>query len=175
MLKADSLIGILLLACVLTGCGRQAPQRPSYRSGQKTEVDSAQLALMLWQQQLAEAADDELARYVQASSDTFALYDNRTWMRICYKGRQHEPKIQRGEEYVIHLVVYDLKGQLLADIQRPFVIGKMELPMAADANMAVLNPGARVEMVAPWYMAYGANGAEGVPPYTNVIIEMEIQ
>ena len=165
----------MLLAGLLAGCGRQAPQRPSYRSGKAAEVDSAQLALMLWQQQLAKAADDELARYVQQSGDTFALYDNCTWMRICDKGRQYEPKIQRGEEHVIHLEVYDLKGNLLADILRPFVVGKDQLPMAADANMTVLNPGAKAEMVAPWYMAYGASGTESVPPYTNVLIEMEIQ
>lgn len=174
-MKTNRLIAILLLACVLVSCGRQAPQRPSNRKEKVAEADSAQLSLMLWQQRLAEAADDELARYVQQSGDTFALYDNRTWMRICRKGRQDEPKIQRGEEHIVHMEIYDLKGQMLADIQRPFVIGKMELPAAADANMTVLNPGARVEMVAPWYMAYGANGTDGVPPYTNVLIVMEIQ
>ncbi|MBR1878236.1 MAG: hypothetical protein IJ814_04425 [Paludibacteraceae bacterium] len=158
----------------MTACVPQAPQRPSTRKGAKPAPDSTQLALMELNLRLAQAADEELVRYVQASGKAFALYDNHTWMCVRDKGDDTLPHLLPEGQWVVHMEVYDLNGKRLADIQRQYRIGKMELPPAVDDCVVYLHPRAQALLAAPWYMAFGAAGGDGVPPYTNVLIDLKI-
>lgn len=164
-----------LLAVALTACVRQAPQRPSTRLGQAPEPDTAQLALMEFNRRMAAAADDEVTRYAQATGQAYALYDNCTWMWVYDRGNEDEPVIREKDRTQLHLRVYDLSEKLMADIERQYTVGHMELPPAVESNIIYLHPRAKARLIAPWYTAYGTTGTEGVPPYTNVIIDLEIQ
>jgi len=175
MAKGGWMIGVgVLMAVMLTACAHQAPQRPSARKGVEPKPDSAQLALMELNMRLAQAADEELVRYVQSSGWAFALYENHTWMCVRDMGDETLPLILRGEEHIVQMEVYDLNGKRLADIQRQYRIGKMELPPAVDECIVYLHPQAQARLAAPWYMAFGAGGGNGVPPYTNVLIDLKI-
>ena len=77
-----SIVVFVLMAVLFAGCGHQAPQRPSQRKGQEPQVDSAALALLQLNQQLAETADRELTALAQEQDSAFALYEAGTWMRI---------------------------------------------------------------------------------------------
>ncbi len=158
----------------MTACAPQAPQRPSTRKGAEPQPDSMQLALMEMNLRLAQTADEEVVRYVQAGGKAFALYDNHTWIYICDKGDETRPRLLPGEQRVVYMEVCDLNGKRLADIQRPYCIGKTELPPAVDECAVYLHPQARALIAAPWYMAFGARGGDGVPPYTNVLIDLKI-
>ena len=142
--------------------------------GQAPEPDSTQLALIERHHHLALAADEEITRFVQASGENYALYDNHTWLLITDKGDEDRP-LMDGEEKEMHLKVYDLRGRLLEDTRRRYRIGKMELPVCIEHNMEPLRSHSRVKILAPWYAAFGAQGTSGVPPYTNVMIDLEIQ
>ena len=54
-------------------------------------------------------------------------------------------------------------------------LGKNELPLGVDSNVPELYPGAKVRMYVPWYAAFGQLGTEYIPPYENVIIELELK
>ena len=108
------------MAVLFAGCGHQAPQRPSQRKGQGPQVDSAALALLQLNQQLAETADRELTALAQEQDSAFALYEAGTWMRIMNKGDETTPTPQANEEWTIRMCVYDLKMQLLEDSEASY-------------------------------------------------------
>ncbi len=165
---------IVLLCAALAGCGRQAPQRPSQRMGEAPKADSAQLALLALNQQLTETADEQLHRLAQAQEENYALYENGTWVHIFEPGEADEP-IREGEECTVHMRILSLEGQLYSDIEQTAHAGKYELPSAIDANITEWHHGAKVKLLAPWYAAYGIKGTDEIPPYENVMIELELK
>ena len=166
---------VLLLTAVLSACGRMSPQRPSQRLGQTPEPDSSHLALIELNHRLAETADQEVLRWVQSQSESYALYELHAWLTFLERGDRDVPALQPDDRVEVHMQVYDLHGKMLMDSQRQYTIGKMELPPAVDANICALHPHARVRIAVPWYTAFGAQGNDDIPPYTNVIIDLAIQ
>lgn len=161
----------------LAACSGPNPQRPSTRLGKgaTVEVDSAQLALLEYNARMVEAADKELMTLAQTREGEYAIYDNGTWMRIDAPGDVDAELIRRGDRRTLTMRVYDLNGKLLLDSQREYTIGQMEMPIGIDMNVRHLHPGARVRMLMPWYAAFGMQGNEYVPPYTNIMIDLEIR
>ena len=163
------------LVVMFVACGHQAPQTPSQRKGQVPQVDSAQLALLQLNQQLAEAADRELTSLAQAQDSAFALYEAGTWMHIISHGDETTPSPQPNEEWTIRMRVYDLQMHLLVDSEASYRIGKKELPQAVEENIGELHHGAQARLLAPWYTAFGLRGTDHIPPYENVIIDIELR
>ena len=71
--------------------------------------------------------------------------------------------------------VCDLNGHLLQDSEGTYTIGKYELPVAVDLNIGEWHQGTRIKMFAPWYSAFGMQGTKEIPPYENVMIELELK
>lgn len=166
-------IGLVLL--LTAGCGHQAPQRPTQRKGEAPKADSAALALMEFNQQLAVSADKQIMEYVHAQDESYALCEANTWMRIIERGDETAAAPVSGEEWTVHMRTYDLEGHLLLDSEGSYRIGKQELPPAVDTNIGALHPGGKARLVAPWYSAYGLKGTAEIPPYENVIIEITLK
>ena len=173
-MSSSRVIFLTVVTAVCVCCVRQAPQRPSTRHGQAPEVDSASLALIELNYRMAAGADRELASYVQTSGEPYALYDNNTWLLVTAKGEESIPLLG-DEKHTMHLRLYDLQGRLLEDVQREYTIGRMELPLAVEGVLPELHPGATARLLAPWYAAFGTTGTATVPPYTNIMIDLEIQ
>lgn len=176
-MKGFGIRGIVIsgLALLLVACGQQAPQRPSQRMGQAPQVDSAQLALMELNMRLAEAADQQVLQAVQTQEESYALYEGQVWMHILDPGDTQRDKFKNGDLCSVHMQVYTLARELLVDSEGSYHVGKGELPRGVDANLPELYPGAKVRMYIPWYMAYGLQGTEHIPPYENVIIDLELK
>lgn len=162
-------------ALMLINCGHQAPQRPSQRKGEAPKADSAAMALLELNQQLAITADKQLRQYVHAQKETYALYDAHTWLTILERGDVNGETPVYDAEWIIHMRIYNLEGRMLEDHERSFRIGKNELPLAVDANIRELHHGSKARLVAPWYSAFGRLGTANIPPYENVIIEIELK
>ncbi len=164
-----------LVALLLCACTQQAPQRPSQRKGQAPAVDSAQLALMEMNMRLAEAADQQVLQAVQAQQEPYALYEAQTWMTILEQGDTQRPQPKNGESCTVHMKVFNLDGKLLVDSEGSYRLGKGELPKGIDDNLPELYPGTKVRMYLPWYIAFGQQGTEHIPPYENVMIELDLR
>lgn len=166
-------IGLAVL--MLVACNRLAPQRPSQRMGQVPQVDTAQLALLQLNRQLAEAADNLLMQTAQAQDEAYALYEANTWVTILDPGNTESASPVPGEEWTVHMRTYTLTGELYTDSEGTYRIGKQELPIAVDVNICEWHRGCRIRMYAPWYAAYGIKGTDEIPPYENVMIELELK
>ena len=133
------------------------------------------MALLELNQQLAASADKLLTQKVQTLSQSYALYDSSVWMYIIDRGDEATATPKEGEEWTVHMRVYNLDEQLLVDSEATYRIGKYELPQAVDGVMAELHHGAQARLYAPWYTAFGMQGTVQVPPYENVIIDIELR
>lgn len=169
-----TVIGVL--AVLVMACGRQAPQRPSHRMGETAQVDSTELAMMEFNRQMAEAADKQLLQITQAQGgETYALYYGNAWVRVLILGDEDAPTPREGEEWLLHMCVYDIQEHLLLDSEQTYRIGKYELPTAIDENIGEWHRGTKVRMYVPWYSAFGRQGTAEIPPYENVIIDLELK
>jgi predicted exporter len=166
---------IFIIVWLIAGCTNTAPQRPSQRKGETPKADSTALALMELNQQMAQAADDQLHRLAQEQSEPYALYEADTWIAILDHGATDAEHPKFGQEQTVHMRTYDLSGHLLLDSEGTYRIGAHELPQAVDANICELYPHAKARLLAPWYAAYGLQGTDYIPPYENVMIELELK
>lgn len=167
------LIAVLFM---LSGCGgHKGPQRPSRRMGEAPQADSAQIALMELNMQMAQNADRELQAIAQSNEGKYTLYEQGAWVHIIQHGDVYSEPIHDGEECVLHMRVSSLNGTLYYDLHNSYRIGQNELPAAVRQNIREWHHGSRMQILVPWYSAYGLSGTEVVPPYENVIIELEIE
>ncbi|MBO7458490.1 MAG: FKBP-type peptidyl-prolyl cis-trans isomerase [Paludibacteraceae bacterium] len=164
----------VLTFIALAGCGKIGPQLP-HRIGESPEADSAELALLELNQQMAIAAEKQLLQYVQAQDEPYAVYEVDTWMHIIDRGDENAPTPQPNEEWTIAMRTYNMDGQLLVDSEGTYRIRKQELPIAVDINIKELHRGGKARLVVPWYAAYGMKGTEDIPPYENLIIDIELK
>ena len=133
------------------------------------------MALLELNQQLAASADKLLTQKVQTLSQSYALYDSSVWMYIIDRGDEATATPKEGEEWTVHMRVYNLDGKLLEDTDGTYRILRHELPPGVDVNLLDLHRGAKARMYAPWYAAYGLQGTAHIPPYENVIIDIELK
>ena len=166
------LLSTLILA--LSAC-TISPQRPSQRSGQTAEPDSATLAMVELHQQLADAADRELSAYRREHPGRWFEQGDGSWCQpdtipLNYAYSPSRPIAMR-------IITRDIKGKMLSDVQGYFEIGKCQLPPAVENFITTNFPQSTVNfiMLAPYYVAYGSQGTDAVPPLTNVIMEIDIQ
>ena len=177
-------IFIVLIAAMMVGCnGPTSPQRPSQvRKGERgtvkderNEANSETLALLELNQQLRASADESLQSLVQHEESPYALYEGGVWATITERGDIERGTPKFGEECTIRMRVLRLDGALYSDEEITALVGKYAWPTAVDRNITEWNLGSKVRMYAPWYSAYGVAGQAPVPPYENVIIELEIK
>lgn len=160
---------------LLAECTPPAPQYPTQRKGQTPKADTAALALLELNRKLTLAADEQLMTIARAQEEQYALYDCNVWMHIFDTGDELTETLREGETVTVHMRVCALDGKMLQDIQGTYRVGKFEMPEAVDRNITALRHGAKARLYAPWYAAFGLKGTQTIPPYENVIIDLEVK
>lgn len=175
MTRSGYITIIGLTALLMSGCGGKGPQIPSQRKGEAPKDDSSALAVMEMNLRLACAADDQLRQLATAQEESYALYDAGTWIHIIDRGKESIPSPGPNDTCELHMRVYSLNGRLLLDTEGTFSRRKNEIPAGVDWNLGELHPGGKARLYVPWYMAYGLQGTDYIPPYENVIIDIELR
>lgn len=173
-LLGDKAIRLLVIGyglLVMVGCTQQ-PQQVR-RLNESQEPDSAMMAQMVFNMQMASAADKVCSDWVQQDSATYALDDFGFWYSKTTK--PHSESLLQGEKVVLHLQIREIGGQLVADIKDEFSIGSSDLPICVNRCLRQINKGEQMRIVAPWYTAYGVEGTTLIKPYTNLIITLKIE
>ncbi len=177
MKRLGGYIICLIVLTALTACGGggpKGPQRPANRDD-RSRRDSDLVTMIQVNQRMAEEADREVMRYVQA--DTLLRYaqcSQGAWVaRTTNLPDNEQPKM--GEPVQIHMLVYTLDGRdLLQDVEGEFTLGRGELPLGIEYALRELRRGESGRILAPWHAAFGVDGADNIAPYSNVRIEITI-
>ena len=164
------ILSILCGLLALVGCTQQ-PQ-PVRRLSEKQEPDSALMAQMAFNMQMASAADKACREWVNNDSAAYVLDDFGFWYAKII--RQHADSLQTGEHILLHMQMSELDGSLVADVEEPVVVGSGELPMAINRSIKQMSRGEQMRIIAPWYTAYGTEGTRIIKPYTNLVITLTI-
>lgn len=155
---------------VMVGCTQQ-PQ-PVRRLSEKQEVDSALMAQMAFNMQMASAADQACSNWVKNDSAAYALDEFGFWYSKTLN--LYADSLQAGDAVGMHLQMAELNGQMLADIEDIFTVGSGDLPVAINRSLKQMGRGEQMRIVAPWYTAYGTEGTQLIKPYTNIVITLTI-
>lgn len=156
----------LLLILLWAGCAKQ-PQ-PVRRLHDKQEPDSAMMAQMRFNMHMADAADRACQQAVGADSLRYTLDDFGFWYAKTL--RTTGDTLRTGQQLTIHLVMSELDGKTIADVQDLFTIGSGDLPTAINRSLTQMCMGEQMTIIAPWYTAYGIEGTPLIKPYTNLRI-----
>jgi hypothetical protein len=155
---------------LLVGCTQQ-PQQVR-RLSDKQEPDSALMAQMAFNMQMASDADQACSDWVKQDSAAYVLDEFGFWYSKTIK--QQTELLQTGEAISIHLLMAELNGQILADIEDVFAVDSGDLPTAINRCLRQMRRGEQMRIVAPWYTAYGIEGTNIIKPYTNLVITLTI-
>lgn len=161
----------MAIMLLLAACHKTAPQQPRRLSDQP-KVDTEMLALMDLNEQMASAGDREVVEWVKARPEQWTKLDGGAW--YLRQSRQTSVSRQEGDKITVWMQVRTLDGQLICDVHSDYLLGKCELPPAVDE--AIQETGwSRLQMVCPWYTAFGPHGNDQVDGYENVCIDVEIK
>lgn len=166
---------VILIACIvigLSGCRKNSPQ-PVRHLGEENTVDSTLLAKMEFNQRMASAADRECLAWIKKDSNAYTLDDFGFWYKK--ENITNDETIQSGQTVQLHVMVHELNGNLLADLEDAFVLGSDNMPIAMNRALKAMRIGEEMTIVTPWYLAYGAEGKGIIKPYTNLVITLEIE
>lgn len=162
-------IGYTLLAVGMMASCTQQPQHVRRLSEQQTP-DSAMMAQMEFNMQMASAADKRCSEWVKKDSAIYVLDDFGFWYSKIVN--TYKEPIKAGDNTLIHIQLQDLSGTMIADIKDYFSIGSSDLPVAINRSLKMMANGEKMRIVAPWYTAYGAEGTTMIKPYSNLIITL---
>lgn len=159
---------LLLIGLLLMGCAQQ-PQKVRHLNQEQTP-DSALLAQMEFNMQMADAADRACREWVKNDSIQYTIDNFGFWYAKTVN--LYADTLQKGEKVLTHIYICELNGALLADITDYFSIGSGDLPIAINRCLKQMSRGEEMRIVAPWYTAYGTEGTSLIKPYSNLIIKL---
>ena len=167
---------LVLLSILVIGCHKTAPQRPTYHTQQSgvavLQEDSGLIKIIRYNEEQVDYANHFLAQWVVLDKRKWVLDEQSYWYLITEKGTGDTVKIE--EERQIHLITRHLDGTLIADEEKIITVGKREVIVAVDDDLLHRRVGDKLEMLVPWYLAYGQFGNEDAEPYENIYIQLTI-
>ena len=162
-------IGLLLL---LVGCNNKTPQ-PVRHLGNDTQPDSLLMAQLYFNQRMTDEADKQCLEYVKHDTlHTYAQDEFGFWYTLLYQTTQDS--LQKGQYVDMHIQIYELNDSLITDVKENLQIGGGELPVAINRALHNLRQGEQIQIIAPWYMAYGVEGTSIIKPYSNLRIVVKV-
>ncbi len=155
-------------AMVLSSCNSKTkPQEPA----NTPEVDTISQNLLYTNQLLVEQTNKELSLFIKQCGTQYALHNYGFWYR--WLQQTDNTLLKTDDKVTIHYIVWLMDSTQCADIVKEVQVGKKEVPGAIDYALAMMHIGETMEIIAPWYCAYGQKGQDRVLPYTNVRFRIE--
>ena len=158
---------ISLLTIVLMVACTQQPQEVRKLS-EKQEVDSALMEQLAFSMRMADMADRECSQWVRQDSNTYAMDEFGFW--YCKTKKTLNDRLENTNKSLIHIKIYELNGKQLLDTKDYYSIGEGDFPLVVNRCLRQMAYGEEMQIVTPWYIAYGAEGTTQIKPYSNLLI-----
>ena len=83
-------------------------------------------------------------------------------------------KLKNGDNCKIKYRIYSFTDSLLDQKTEFIIIGKKQVANGIEEAILLMNNSDSAILIMPWYLGYGMKGNENVPPYTSVVVKLEI-
>lgn len=167
----------IIAACWQISCQRTAPQRPTVHGRtQKTQVDSATMQLLSFNQQMTDAADRELTAWVRRdSAHTWSQREDGVWIRrdSTFVHNEGSP-LENGQTIRLHMQIRRLDGTLVIDTQENHTLGNNRLPIGIENTIREMMPESGCTIAVPWYVGYGVQGNDIIGKYENILVTIQL-
>ena len=121
---------------------------------------------------MAEAADTELASFVEKTQLPFVWQESHIW--TCCKQTEEQvgaDRLKAGDKVWLDWQTYSLDSVKIEDNSCELEVGKAAL-QALDIALESMSENQHCTVIAPWYLCYGSTGSKRVGPYKNIRIEI---
>ncbi len=131
----------------------------------QTELESKALAHQMYDAYLKETGVTQLP-------------DNNGIIRMIEKqGKGKSPKF--GQTVSIHYICLTMSGQEITNTYMEgapyeFVLGDGEVIQGLSLSLIKMKKGEKSRLIVPYYLGYGDKGNAQVPPYTHLLIDVEL-
>ncbi|MBR1786919.1 MAG: hypothetical protein IJ756_07185 [Paludibacteraceae bacterium] len=175
MLKKIAHIAVIGLVVVwLQSCNSCStkPQTPSNRVAK----DSTEQQLTQLSQQMANRADEEVARFIALHDSLRFTETDGFWLCKLEDDTVSQPtdSIRKGDIVMVRALIFDFYGNLLFNNEQLLKAGTGEALRMIDQLLLKMCYGDHYRVVVPWYNAYGASGNNIVKPYQNIWIDLKV-
>jgi len=160
---------IILFLFAVIACIRQAPQLPANKA---IESDSIGMAIQTSNQRLITGEDSIIASYVSTRTEKFQKTSSGLW--IYSEKTAKTTKLKNGDNCKIKYSIYSYTDSLLYQKTEFIIIGKKQVINGIEEAILLMNNSDSAILILPWYLGYGMKGNENVPPYTSVVVKLEI-
>lgn len=156
------LVLVVLTAVLLSGCTQRHPS--------STTQMSAEDSVIVQKLRLTGKAQREVDMFVRTLPERWVMHENNYWYHMVETTDRSKPEF--GSGCTLHLVVSDLRGKLLQDEIRTFTVGNSSQPLYLQSVLMDIHAGEKLEIIVPWYLAYGDEGNDWVPGRENVHVQI---
>lgn len=115
--------------------------------------------------------------YLMASGITEAPDNNGIIHIIEKEGTGKSPVY--GQTVFVHYMCLTMMGQEIANTYmegapNEFVLGDSQMIDGLNLSLIKMKKGEKCRLIIPYYLAYKEEGAENIPPYTHLIMDVEL-
>jgi len=162
-----SLFIALLFGLGLNACKKHPAQFPSNKIVDK---DSTEQSLIEMNKAMTLREDSLIQEFINKQSVVFRKIPSGIWYRI--QKTTKLDSIKNDSIISFSYIVYSLEGVKLKEGIKTNQFNKKELPAGLEEGLKLMRKGESARIIIPWYLAYGMQGNEEIPPYTSIIYDV---
>ena len=155
---------ILLLSCV-------KPQ-PQFPSNKGNIIDSTKMNLTKMNEVLAQKEDSLIQILIKKQSVPFTKQTNGLWYHK--EIETNLDALKNDSAISFQYKCYTLTGELVKSGKSQIRFGKKETTVGLEEGLKLMKKGEKMQLIVPWYLAYGMKGEDNIPPYTSLIYEVSV-
>ena len=162
-----SLLLVFLFGLGSNACKKNAAQFPSNKT---VDNDSTEQSLIEMNKALTIREDSLIQSYINKQSVVFRKTPSGVWYRI--QKTTKLDSIKNDSIISFSYIAYSLEGVKLKEGIKTNKFNKKELPTGLEEGLKLMRKGESARIIIPWYLAYGMQGNEEIPPYTSIIYDV---
>lgn len=168
-MKTKISIVSIIIVFFYVSCQRPAPQLPANKS---EDIDSTEMRLLKLNEKMILSEDSLIRDYVENANANYLKHELGFWYKI--EKTDLENDAQANQQCNVLYRIYTLKNTLLLEQNESIIIGKKQLPTAMEEALKMMRKGAKIDLIIPWYLAYGMKGnGNEIKPYTSLVVNLQ--
>ncbi|NLO71950.1 MAG: hypothetical protein GX102_13605 [Porphyromonadaceae bacterium] len=163
-------LGLLIVFFLPVSCKKPTAQYPSNKTIME---DSASMLLRDYNKELIQKEDSVILNLILRQTVNFKKNESGLWYYI-QKQTDNEP-VTNDSTVTVNYKIYEINGKLLTQEENKTIhFGKKEVIPGIEEGLKLLKKGEFARFIVPSYLAFGAQGTDVIPPFTPIILLLEV-